>query len=237
MPHDDSTRQAVALVARLRALGSEAHRAGMARSGIDIEHACGVSVADLRALAKGLGKDHALAQALWATGYHEARLLACFIDDPRAVTAAQAQAWIEGVQSWDLCDQASTSLFIRTPLAWPLAVQWAQREEPWVRRAGFAMMAGLAVHDKAASDDAFTDLFPLIENAAGDQRPYVRKAVGWALRSICKRNDALKAAALACARGILEAAYEPSRGARGGEDNVRSARGYDADALSAIQDL
>lgn len=235
MLQTDAERRAIEMVDELRALGSQAHRAGMARFGIEIDRASGVSIPDVRSLARRIGKDHELAQALWATGHHEARLLACFIDDPRAVTQEQAQAWADDLDSWDLCDQAATSLFIRTPLAWPLAVQWARREEPWVRRAGFAMMAGLAVHDRTAADRAFMDLFPLIERAAADDRNFVRKGVSWALRNIGKRNDALRIAALACARGMLAAANARAGGPRGGDAGARSARWVATDAIRELQ--
>lgn len=227
-------QQAAALLVELRALGSEANRAGMARYGINVEQAFGVSVRTLRALAARIGTDHELALALWATGQHEARLLACFVEDPAAVTEAQAEAWAEAFDSWDLCDQATTSLFDRTPLAWPKAVQWAQRDEPWVRRAGFALMAGLAVHDKAAPDRAFMKLLPLIEQAAADDRNFVRKAVNWALRNIGKRNGALNAAALACARRILAAANARAGGPRGGDAGARSARWVATDAIREL---
>lgn len=234
-PHEPHAgRQAAALLTGLRALGSEANRAGMARYGINVEHASGVSVRTLRSLARRIGTDHELALALWATGHHEARLLACFVDDPDALTEAQAQAWAQAFDSWDLCDQATTGLFDRTPLAWPLSVAWARRDEPWVKRAGFAMMAGLAVHDKAAADRAFIQLLPLIEQAATDDRNFVRKAVNWALRNIGKRNAALNATALACARRILAAANMRAGGPRGGDPGARSARWVATDAIREL---
>lgn len=230
-----TTARAAALVEELRALGSEAHRAGMARFAINIHRACGVPVPVLRALARRIGRDHALAQALWATGQHEARLLACFVDDPAAVTDAQAEAWIGDLDSWDLCDQATTSLFDRSPLAWTKAVQWTQREDLWGRRAAFSTMAGLAVHDKRAGDRAFIDLLPYIEQAATDDRNFVRKAVNWALRNIGKRNDALNAAALACARRIQAAADARAGGPRGGDASDRSARWIARDAIRELE--
>lgn len=233
--HESPARlQAADLLAELRALGSEANRAGMARYGINVERAFGVSVRTLRTLARRIGTDHALALALWATGNHEARLLACFVEEPNAVTEAQAQAWAETFDSWDLCDQAATSLFDRTPLAWPRALAWARRDEPWVKRAGFALMAGLAAHDKAATDQAFMKLLPLIEEAAGDDRNFVRKAVNWALRNIGKRNLALHTAALACARRILAAANTRAGGPRGGDAGARSARWVATDAIREL---
>ena len=229
-----ASRQAADLLSELHALGSEASRAGMARYGINVEHASGVPVRTLRTLARRIGTDHELALALWATGHHEARLLACFVDDPNAVTEAQAEDWAQAFDSWDLCDQATTSLFDRTPLAWPKAVEWARREEAWVKRAGFALMAGLAVHDKTAADGAFMKLLPLIEQAATDDRSFVRKAVNWALRNIGKRNGALNAAALACARRILAAANTRAGSTRGGDPGARSARWVATDAIREL---
>ena len=231
----DAQRRACALVDELRALGSADHRAGMARFGIEVERACGVPIPVLRTLARRIGVDHALAQALWATAQHEARLLACFVEDPVAVTDAQADAWVQDIDSWDLCDQATTSLFDRTSVAWPKAVEWAGRAEPWVRRAAFSMMAGLAVHDRRAGDDAFMALLPLVEQAATDDRNFVRKGVNWALRNIGKRNAALNAAALACARRILATANARAGGPRGGDAGARSARWVATDAMRELE--
>jgi 3-methyladenine DNA glycosylase AlkD len=169
--------------------------------------------------------------ALWTTGNHEARLLACFVDDPAAVTEEQAEAWARDFDSWDICDQAATSLFDRTRHAWSKAADWAEREEEWIKRASFALMAGLAVHDKAAPDRAFVKLLPLIEHGAFDERNFVKKAVNWALRNIGKRNRALNAAALACARRVLAAANERAGGERGGDAGSRAARWVASDAI------
>lgn len=218
----------------LRASGSERARAGMARYGIAVEHAFGVSIYELRKVAKRLGTDHGLALALWETGNHEARLLACFVDDPAAVTEAQLEAWAADFDSWDVCDQATTSLFDATPHAWRKAAAWAEREEEWVRRAGFALMAGLAVHDRAAADAAFQRLLPAIERGAFDERNFVKKAVSWALRNIGKRNLALHAAAVACAERIRAAANRRAGGERGGEPAVRAARWVAADAAREL---
>jgi len=206
----------------------------MARYGINVENAFGVSVPDLRKIAKRLGADHDLAPALWATGNHEARLLACFVDDPARVTKAQMEAWARDFDSWDVCDQATTSLFDRTEHAWSKAVAWSGREEEWVKRGGFALMAGLASHDKAAGDRAFRKLLPLIQRAASDDRNFVRKAVNWALRNIGKRNRALNAAAIACAEKILAAANRRAGGDRGGDPGARAARWVATDALREL---
>jgi 3-methyladenine DNA glycosylase AlkD len=223
-----------AIIAELRAMGSEEARAGIARYGINVDDAFGVSIYDLRKIAKRLGTDHGLALALWATGNHEARLLACFVDDPAAVTAKQTEAWASDFDSWDICDQATTSLFDLTEHAWTKAAAWAKRDEEWVKRGGFALMAGLAVHDKKASDRAFTKLLPLIERCARDERNFVKKAVNWALRNIGKRNLALNKAAIACAERIRTAANKCAGGDRGGDPGTRSARWVAADAVREL---
>ncbi|MBI5510727.1 MAG: DNA alkylation repair protein [Deltaproteobacteria bacterium] len=223
------------ILADLKAMGSERNRAGMARYGINVEDAYGVSVYELRKVAKRLGIDHDLALALWATGNHEARLLACFVDDPASVSAAQMEAWAGDFDSWDVCDQAATSLFDLTRHAWAKAAAWARRREEWVKRGGFALMAGLAVHDKTADDKAFKRLLPLIERCAADDRNFVRKAVNWALRNIGKRNSSLNAAAVSCAARILAAANKRAGGERGGDSGARAARWVATDALRELR--
>ena len=222
------------MLAELRSLGSARDRAGMARYGINVEAAFGVSIYQLRKIARRLGTDHDLALALWATGNHEARLLACFVDDPSQVTAEQVEAWAADFDSWDICDQATTSLFDLTKHAWAKAGEWAGRDEEWVKRGGFALMAGLAVHDKAAADRAFVQLLPLVERGARDDRNFVKKAVNWALRNIGKRNAALNAAAIACAGRIRAAANERAGGERGGDPGTRAARWVATDALREL---
>lgn len=195
-----------AVLGYLRAREDPEARTGMARVGIDTSRALGgTSVPALRSMARRIGKDHALALELWATGIHEARLLATMVDDPRAVTGAQMEAWVRGFDSWDLVDQCCGNLFDRTPHAHRKAVDWSARREEFVKRAGFALMACLAVHDVSAIDEDFEALLPIIEREAADRRNLVRKAVNWALRQIGKRNLRLNAAAIRCAERILEA--------------------------------
>jgi len=231
IPNDDRISR---ILAELRSLGSERDRAGMARYGINVENAFGVSVSELRAIAKRLKNDHKLALALWKTGNREARILACFVDDPAQVTERQLEAWAGDFDSWDVCDQATTSLFDRTAFGWSKAIEWAVREGEWVKRAGFALMAGLAVHDKTAADRAFLALLPVIEREAWDERNFVKKAVNWALRNIGKRNRGLNAAAIACAERIRDAANKRAGGPRGGDPKTRSARWVAADALREL---
>jgi 3-methyladenine DNA glycosylase AlkD len=175
---------------------------GMARYGIRSAHAYGVPGPVLRRIARGIGRDHRLAARLWETGILEARAIAALIDDPQLVDARQMEAWASQFDSWAICDHVCGKLFDRTPHAWRKARAWARRKEEYVRRAGFALMAWLAVHDKQAADERFVACLPLIEAASGDERNMVRKAVNWALRQIGKRNLCLNREAIACGERI-----------------------------------
>jgi len=230
-----SKNRVAGILIELRRMGSERDRAGMARYGINVDNAFGVSVYELRKKAKDLGIDHELALALWKTGNHEARLLACFVDDPAEVTDGQMESWAKSLDSWDICDQATTSLFDLTKYGWPKAREWAKRDDEWTKRAGFALMAGLAVHDKTAADGAYIKLLPLIERGAFDDRNFVKKAVNWALRNIGKRNLALNAAAISCAERVLAAANKRAGGDRGGDLATRAARWVANDALRELK--
>jgi 3-methyladenine DNA glycosylase AlkD len=185
---------------------------GMARFGIATWRALGGSnVTYLRALAWRIGKDHRLATQLWRSKIHEARILAALIDDPAQVTEEQMEAWAADFDSWDVVDNSCGSLFDKTPFAWRKAEEWSAREEEFVKRAGFALMAYLAVHDKRAPDTAFERFLPMIEREAGDPRNYARKAVNWALRQIGKRNLTLNRKAIATARRIHRSGPRSSR--------------------------
>ena len=175
---------------------------GMARFGIAGKGRLGVSIPQLRGLARGLGKNHALALQLWDTGIPDARILAAMIDDPADLTPRQMDRWVSGFDSWDVCDQVCMNLFDKSPLAWKKAKEWARREEEFVKRGAFALIACLAWHDRDASDDRFLELLPVIRRGSRDERNYVRKGVNWALRHIGKRNDRLNRAAIAEARII-----------------------------------
>jgi 3-methyladenine DNA glycosylase AlkD len=185
--------------------------AGMARFGINSNNTLGITVPYLRKLAKEINKNHALAQELWDSGLHEARLLAGFIDKPEEVTQKQMDAWVSDFDSWDVCDQVCSSLFDKTPFAFDKAHAWAKDEREFVRRAGFAMMAVLAVHDKKAADEKFLEFFPLIKQYSTDERNFVKKAVNWALRQIGKRNNNLLKHAKALAQEISEIPSSSSR--------------------------
>ena len=178
--------------------------AGMARFGIKTEKALGISIPPLRAIAKRTGKNHILAGELWSSGIHEARILACFIDSPKQVTPEQMERWASEFDSWDLCDQCCSNLFDKTPFAYQKAAEWSAREEEFVKRAGFVLMAALAVHDKKARDDKFIRFLPIIVRESDDERNFVKKAVNWALRQIGKRNKKLNVFAIDTAREIQE---------------------------------
>ncbi|HEY0895994.1 MAG TPA: DNA alkylation repair protein, partial [Sphingobacteriaceae bacterium] len=180
----------------LRRLGDEASVAGMARFGITVNQALGIRVPVLRQLAKEIRRNHALALELWGTGVHEARLLAVLIADPRELTGDLMDRWVSDFNSWDICDQACLNLFIKSPLAYEKAKEWTARTGEFEKRAGFAMMAALAVHDKKAPDDRFISFLSLISEHATDDRNFVKKAVNWALRQIGKRNRLLRELAI-----------------------------------------
>ncbi|MBI2171845.1 MAG: DNA alkylation repair protein [Chloroflexi bacterium] len=202
MPPKSASLGTEEVLQRMYALANPANVKGMARFGINPKDALGVSVEALRKLAKEAGKSHALATQLWDSGVHEARILAALVDLPQEVTEAQMERWAAGFDSWDVCDQVCANLFDKTPSAYQKAAEWSARREEFVRRAAFALMAALAWHDKKADDARFLPFLPLIQQAATDDRPYVRKAVNWALRQIGKRNANLNVHAIAVAREV-----------------------------------
>jgi 3-methyladenine DNA glycosylase AlkD len=190
------------ILADLRRAGSRKNVEGMARYGIRPARAFGVPSPVLEAMARRLGRDHGLAARLWKTGVHEARILAALVEEPARVTPAQMERWVRAFDSWALCDTVCGKLFDRTPYAYAKARAWSGRREEYVKRAGFALIAWLAAHDKQADDARFAALLPLIEREASDPRNFVRKAVNWALRQIGKRNPRLLRAARASAARI-----------------------------------
>ncbi|HJY85247.1 MAG TPA: DNA alkylation repair protein [Candidatus Acidoferrales bacterium] len=187
---------------KLKALSDSRARASMKRFGIHVEDAHGISAPVLRRLARQIGIQHELAQRLWDSGNHEARILAGLIDDPARVTAAQMERWARGFDSWDVVDGSCCHLFVFARPAWRKAVEWSGRKPEFVKRAGFALMAYLAWHDKQAADARFARLLPLIRRHASDERNFVKKAVNWALREIGKRNLHLNRLAVRTARQI-----------------------------------
>jgi 3-methyladenine DNA glycosylase AlkD len=163
---------------------------------INTERALGIGVTQLRRLARDIGRDHGLAQRLWSTGIHEARILASMVDEPSQVTTSQMEGWASDFDSWDLVDQCCGNLFDKTPYAYDKALEWSGRPEEFVKRAGFALMAWLAVHDKPAPDESFEPFLEAVGKEATDERNFVKKAVNWALRQIGKRNGHLNSRAI-----------------------------------------
>ncbi len=198
------------ILAELQARGSETNRAGMGRFGINVDNAFGVSVRELRELAKPIRHDHALALELWNTGMHEARLLATIIADAERFTEAEIARWLGDLDSWDLTD-GFCGLLTKHPRVWTYVNAWVEHEEEFVKRAAFALMARLAVHDKKAPDRAFLDLLPLIVRGSTDERNFVKKAVNWALRQIGKRNRPLNQAAIAVAKRLADSESRAAR--------------------------
>jgi 3-methyladenine DNA glycosylase AlkD len=207
------------ILAWLENKGSRRNVAGMARYGIVARHVFGVSMGTLLTLKKRVGTDHALSLALWDSGWYEARLLAALIGDPARVTRRQMNAWAAAFENWADCDTVCFHLFDRTPFAWQKARQWAASPREFVKRAAFALMASLALHDKAAPDRSFRAFLPIIEKGAHDERNFVKKGVSWALRSIGRRSPALNTASLVVARRL---AASPDAAARWvGKDALR----------------
>jgi 3-methyladenine DNA glycosylase AlkD len=193
---------ATEILHRLQSLSNPANVAGMARYGIHAKKVYGISLPELKRLARHVGKDHHLAQALWSSGAHEARLLACFVENPAEVTRRQMDLWASDFDNWAVCDGCCLHLFARVPFAREKATGWSVRRREFVKRAGFSMMAVLAVHDKAASDSLFLKWLGFIQHAAKDERNFVKKAVNWALRQIGKRNVRLNWAAIRTSEAI-----------------------------------
>jgi len=192
----------IVIIEKLKSLSDPKAAEGMARYGINTKTAYGVSIPNLRKIAKNSGKNHALARELWHSGIHEARILASMIDEPKLVTKKQADQWIKDFDSWDVCDQVCMNLFDKTSFAFERAILWTKNTAEFEKRAGFALMASLAFHDKSFSDEKFLKFFPLIKKYSIDERNFVRKAINWALRQIGKRNINLNKQAIELAKEI-----------------------------------
>ena len=173
-----------AALASLRKMSTKRDRDNLARFGITASKAFGVSMANIQVLAKRLGRNHELAAALWDTGWYEARMLTSFVDEPARVTPAQMDRWCRDFDNWGICDTVCFHLFDRTPHAWAKVAKWSGKRDEFVKRAAFALLASLAVHDKSAGDEPFVEGLRLIERAATDERNFVKKGVSWALRRI-----------------------------------------------------
>lgn len=210
------------VLAHLRQKGSAQGVAGMARYGISGRVVYGVSGAQLKQIARAHRRDHALAVELRRSGIFEARALAALVEDPRALTPADMDRWVREFESWADCDSACLQLFWKAPCAFEKAQAWSRKREEIVRRAGFAMMAALAVHAKDAPDARFLPFLRRIESTAGDERNLVKKAVNWALRQIGKRNRKLNREAVRAAKRIAR-------------QGTPSARWIASDALRELQ--
>jgi 3-methyladenine DNA glycosylase AlkD len=207
-PNPDRCKEALH---RLELLGDPKAVAGMARYGIRSAKAWGVSAPKLHKLAKEIGKDHVLATRLWRSGVLEARCLAALIGEPAKVTPRQMESWAKDFDSWAVCDTACGCLFDKTPYAWDKAVEWTSRPQEYVKRAGFVLMAALAVHDKKAPDERFKAFLPLLVTHATDERNFVKKAVNWALRQIGKRTKRLNRLAIRTAGQIRKIDSQSAR--------------------------
>ncbi len=211
------------IIQKIKSLANPENVEGMARFGINTRNTYGVSIPVLRKMARETGKDHELALELWESGIHEARLLACLIDRPDMVTEEQMENWVQDFDSWDVCDVCCGHLFDRTALAYQKAREWSEREEEFVKRAGFTLMAALSVHDKKASDETMSEFLPMIKREAVDERNFVKKAVNWALRQIGKRNLKLNEMAVKTAGEIKQIDSKSARWIAG--DAIRELTG------------
>ena len=210
------------VLSRLHRLANPANVRGMARFGIASEHVLGISVTELRKLAREIGKSHSLALALWKTGIFEARALAAMLEEPARVSERQMEKWARAFDNWAICDECCGDLFDKTPFAWQKALEWSGRSGEFEKRAGFSLMAALARHDREAAHAQFKPFLAAIRRESGDPRNFVRKAVNWALREIGKRNLSLNRAAIAEAHAIRAL-------------GTTSARWIAADALRELQ--
>ena len=198
-------------LASLERMSTQKDRDNLARFGIVTDKFYGVSMANVQKLAKRLGRDHDLAAQLWDSGWYEARALAAFVEEPARVTAAQMDRWCRDFDNWAICDTLCFHLFDRTPHAWSKVKQWSNRRDEFVKRAAFALLASLALHDKKAPDEPFVESLTLIERAAPDDRNFVKKGVSWALRTVGRRNRALNTAAVTLSRRLVESEEPAAR--------------------------
>lgn len=211
------------IIDQLNKLADPIHRDGMGRFGINTEKVLGIRIPELRKLAKEIGRNQQLSLKLWESEIHEARILAALVGDPKKVSQEQMGIWVKSFNSWDVCDQVCSNLFDRTPYAWEKAKEWSKNNEEFVKRAGFVLMATLAVHDKKAKNESFEAFFPYIEAGANDERNFVKKAVNWAIRQIGKRNSTLTFKVIELAEKIKNQPY-------------KSAKWITADALRELND-
>lgn len=198
------------MLATLNSLADPVVKASQGRFGIQVDQSLGISVFKLRELARGV-KDHKLAQGLWETGIHEARLLAAMVEEVNHVTRDQCEIWVGDFNSWDICDNVTDDVFIYTPCVMELITTWATRDEEFVKRAAFAMIAEITIHRKDIPDNEIANLYPLILNAAVDERNFVKKAVSWALRNIAKNRPGLRKSVWDLAESLMESESKSAR--------------------------
>ncbi len=215
--------EAQAAIAWLERNSTKKYRDGLARYGIVADRPFGVSMAKLNVFAKRLGRNHELAGALWENGRYEARMLATLVDDPKRVTLAQMERWAKDFDNWAICDTACFKLFDRSPHAWGKVAEWCERRAEFEKRAGFALLASLALHDKTSGDGPFIAGLRLVERGAVDDRNFVKKASNWALRAIGGRSSTLHAAALKVAQRLAESKEAAPRWV--GKDALRALNG------------
>lgn len=199
------------ILMKLRAKARPDQLPGMARYGMKTENRLGVQIPELRKLAKETGRKHELVLELWKTGIAEARILAAMVDEPEKLTEQQMDEWVKDLDSWDIGDQVCMNLFEKTPLAWKKIVDWSKREEEFIKRTAYGLLACLAWHNKTAEDKKFTELFPVIAHGALDERNSIKKAVSWALRNIGKRNLNLNKQAILLGEEIRKGGTKPER--------------------------
>ena len=199
------------IIVKLRSASSPDNIKGMARFGITPENTFGVSIPNLRKIAKETKKNHILAQKLWDYDFRETMILASMIDEPEMVTEEQMEKWVLDFNYWEICDQCCMNLFEKTVFAYEKAIEWSSRKEEFVKRAGFVMMARLAVSDKKADDSMFEQFFPIMLREADDERNFVKKAVNWALRQIGKRNLVLNVKAIETAKEMRQVDSKSAR--------------------------
>jgi 3-methyladenine DNA glycosylase AlkD len=199
------------VLSTLERMSTKRDRDNLARFGITAKKAYGVSISNIQVIAKCLGRNHGLAGALWKTGWYEARLLTAFIDEPDRVTSAQMDRWCRDFDNWGICDTVCFHLFDRTADRWTKVEQWHDQSDEFVKRAAFALLASLALHDKLSADKPFVRGLAFVERAATDDRNFVKKGVSWALRLIGRRNPALHAQALSSARRLSASTHPTAR--------------------------
>ena len=192
------------IVGWLQRNGTKSTRDGMARYAIPSDKAFGVSVGVMQKYAKQLGKNHDVAIALWETGWYESRMTAAFLGEPDRLTATEMDRWCRDFDNWAVVDHACFHLFDKSPHAWKKVTAWSKQRGEFQKRAAYALLASLALHDKQAPDPKFLGTLRLIERDATDERNFVKKGISWALRLIGRRNQALNTASVALSRRLVE---------------------------------